>query len=109
MSIRMQGARRHWAIVEPGLADQFRNEAEAARVALGFNIDSEEVAPVDLTEAIATLRAQLAAAQAAMKLASEVLTELQPDFEPDGRYTAAEVKKAVALKALAACLEGTKP
>lgn len=100
MSIRMLGARRHWAIVSPGLADQFRNEAEAARVALGFNIDSEEVAPVDLTEAIATLRAQLEAARAAMKLADRELKRINKQCDNCGGSD--ELHEA--LKALADCL-----
>jgi hypothetical protein len=39
-----------------GMADQYRAEAKACRVALGFPADSDEVAPCDLTEAIKKLQ-----------------------------------------------------
>jgi hypothetical protein len=38
--------------VSAGLADQFKAEAQTMRVALGFEKDSEEVAPADLLEAL---------------------------------------------------------
>jgi hypothetical protein len=42
----------HWAHSNPGLADQYRAEAFACRRALGFDVDSEEVSPRELIDAI---------------------------------------------------------
>ncbi len=39
-----------------GAADQYRAEAQACRIALGFEKDSESVSPVDLTEAISKIK-----------------------------------------------------
>jgi hypothetical protein len=43
----------HWSQGSPGLADQYRQEAFAAREALGFSCDSLEVSPADIRQAIA--------------------------------------------------------
>jgi hypothetical protein len=43
----------HWSQGNPGLADQYRQEAFAAREALGFSCDSLEVSPADIRQAIA--------------------------------------------------------
>jgi len=47
----------HWAAQSPGLADQYRQEAFAAREALGFFCDSLEVSPADIRQAIADKQA----------------------------------------------------
>jgi len=47
----------HWAAQSPGLADQYRQEAFAAREALGFSCDSLEVSPADIRQAIADKQA----------------------------------------------------
>lgn len=46
----------HWAIKNPGIADQFKNEAIACRLALGFKADADDVAPVDLIEKMESLK-----------------------------------------------------
>lgn len=45
--------------VSAGQADQRVNESKAVRVALGFGVDAEDVAPCDLVEAIARLNEQV--------------------------------------------------
>ena len=45
----------HWAVKNPGRADQYRCEAEAARVALGFSADSDDVSPREITDSIQAL------------------------------------------------------
>lgn len=45
----------HWAQLNPGLADQYRAEALACRVELGFAEDSDEVSPRELQDAISRL------------------------------------------------------
>ena len=47
----------HWSQGSPGLADQYRQEAFAAREALGFSCDSLEVSPADIRQAIADKQA----------------------------------------------------
>jgi len=47
----------HWAAQSPGLADQYRQEAFAAREAPGFSCDSLEVSPADIRQAIADKQA----------------------------------------------------
>jgi hypothetical protein len=47
----------HWSQGSPRLADQYRQEAFAAREALGFSCDSLEVSPADITQAIADKQA----------------------------------------------------
>jgi hypothetical protein len=47
----------HWSQGNPGLADQYRQEAFAAREALGFSCDSLEVSPADIRQAIADKQA----------------------------------------------------
>lgn len=47
----------HWAIKNPGAADQFRCEAKAARSALGFGEDDPNVSPRDLRLAVDGLKA----------------------------------------------------
>ena len=44
--------REHWAHSNPGLADQYRAEAFACRSTLGFDVDSDEVSPRELVDAI---------------------------------------------------------
>lgn len=46
----------HWAILNPGAADQYRAEAKASRSALGFDHASKHIAPRDLRLAIEALR-----------------------------------------------------
>lgn len=68
----------HWAASNPGLADQYRAEALACRRALGFDANADDVAPVDLTNAIAR---QLSAAQvpdARRMLLDEVMEGVTP-------------------------------
>ena len=45
--------------VSPGLADQYKGEALACRRALGLSEDSEEVAPIDLVQAIEALKSSI--------------------------------------------------
>lgn len=45
----------HWAVRNPGLADQFRAEAQAVRKRLGFESDADDVSPNDLRERIAEI------------------------------------------------------
>ena len=45
----------HWAVKNPGRADQYRREAEAARVALGFPVNSDDVSPREITDSIQAL------------------------------------------------------
>lgn len=47
----------HWAVINPGRADQYRAESVAVRKELGFSSDSDEVAPIDLLSAIRQIRA----------------------------------------------------
>lgn len=42
--------------VSAGQADQYQAEAEACRKALGFPVDSDDVAPVDLVAAIEAIK-----------------------------------------------------
>jgi hypothetical protein len=46
----------HWSVTNPGKADHYRGEAMAARRALGFAEDSQEVSPADITERISALQ-----------------------------------------------------
>ena len=45
----------HWAVRNPGLADQFRAEAQTVRKRLGFEPDADDVSPNDLRERIAEI------------------------------------------------------
>ena len=45
----------HWSHDNPGLADQYRAEALAARRSLGFDQGACDVAPADITAAIEAL------------------------------------------------------
>ncbi len=42
----------HWAVINPGLADQYRAEAKMARSCLGFDPDADDVSPSDIRDAI---------------------------------------------------------
>jgi hypothetical protein len=46
---------QHWSATNPGLADQYRAEALAAREALGFAADADDVSPSDIVRAIRPL------------------------------------------------------
>lgn len=46
----------HWAVLNPGAADQCRAEAKACREALGFDPESKHIAPRDLRLSIEALR-----------------------------------------------------
>jgi hypothetical protein len=48
----------HWSHDNPGLADQYRAEALAARRSLGFEQDADDVAPADISAAIESLQAE---------------------------------------------------
>lgn len=50
-----QQPRTHWSHDNPGLADQYRAEALAARRSLGFEQDADDVAPADISAAIESL------------------------------------------------------
>lgn len=61
-----------------GQADQRKSESDAVRVALGFNVDADDVAPCDLVDAIAALQEQvreLAAENSVLKNAIEQCKE----------------------------------
>lgn len=49
-------AKEHWAVRNPGLADQYRNETQACRKLLGFEHDALDVSPSDLMDAIEALK-----------------------------------------------------
>lgn len=50
-----QQASTHWSHGYPGLADQYRSEALAARRSVGFEQDADDVAPTDIVAAIESL------------------------------------------------------
>lgn len=53
----VEGLGAHWAVKNPGKADQYRREAEAARVALGFSASSDDVSPREITDSIQAIKA----------------------------------------------------
>lgn len=70
----------HWSFENPGRADQYRAEALAARRALGFREDADDVAPADLEDAINALR--------------QPATELAPESWREELETIAEILEA---------------
>lgn len=70
----------HWSANNPGRADQYMGEALAARRALGFSEDAEDVAPIDITNAIVELR--------------QPATELAPESWREELETIAEILEA---------------
>lgn len=52
---QQQQPSNHWSHDNPGLADQYRAEALAARRSLGFEQDADDVAPADIAAAIESL------------------------------------------------------
>lgn len=70
----------HWSTNNPGRADQYMGEALAARRALGFSEDAEDVAPIDITNAIVELR--------------QPATELAPESWREELETIAEILEA---------------
>ncbi|MGF7178383.1 hypothetical protein [Azospirillum doebereinerae] len=85
--------------MDPGSAGQYRAEARAARVALGFATDSIEVAPTDITAAIASLKAQVTTLTEAAEEDAEFVSAIVKaicdhvglDPDPEG-YTTADLE-----------------
>jgi hypothetical protein len=69
----------HWAAQSPGLADQYRQEAFAAREATGFSCDSLEVSPADIRQAIADNQA--VSVPEWIKCSDRLPAEYDGDFE----------------------------
>jgi hypothetical protein len=72
-----------------GEADQRASESRAIRLALGFDPEGDDVAPVDLTEAIIAMKAELVAEE---QLTKELYEKLQVEAKRIGAPSASLIK-----------------
>lgn len=71
----------HWAVKNPGEADQRMAESKAVRKELGFDPDADDVAPIDLSNAIKEIRAGREAANAELGKTTVELIEAKAELE----------------------------
>lgn len=74
----------HWAVKNPGKADQYRREAEAARVALGFSANSDDVSPREITDSIQAIKAGDRQTVSALVEALEYTLDVCPAIDASG-------------------------
>lgn len=70
----------HWAANNPGRADQYRAESRAARVALGLDPEADDIAPIDLINAIKAISHPSPAAAVPYPTVESYKRELEEKF-----------------------------
>lgn len=76
----------HWAVKNPGAADQYKLEAMAARACLGLSSEADDVSPADIRLKISALTAQDSKVLEVVKAANELICWVGCDGEIDSDH-----------------------